>query len=133
MNQDCQRNAEKKFSGLKVPETISRETANLFWFPQVVFYDALFLRCESRERSQNRLLERISSSGHLRDCTSYFSGDPSALIEPLGEEQGVSLALHGGNKNVHHPCARLKESRQVDASILCNSILHRCLKHYGWW
>lgn len=42
MNQDCQRNAEKKFSGLKVPETISRETANLFWFPQVIFYDALF-------------------------------------------------------------------------------------------
>ena len=42
--------------------------------------------------------------------------DPSPSQNPWGEG---ALALHGGSKNVHHPCTRLNDDEvyKVDASL----------------
>lgn len=41
------------------------------------------------------------------------SRDPSTFVKFLG---GLAPP-YGGNKNVHHPCARPKEVREIDASF----------------
>lgn len=87
-------------------EIISQETANLFLFLQIIFYDALFYGMNL-------------GNDHRIDCSKesllvvyavVLFRRPFGAYRTLGGEE-VSLALHSGNKNVYHPCARLKETR----------------------
>lgn len=79
----------------------------------IIFYGALFSASNLGERSENRVVESTYLAVPWRDGTSRFSG-PFVARRTLG-----GLALHGGSKNVHHPCTRLNdgEAYKVDASF----------------